>query len=108
MGFFDPIAVIWQDQRKKFAKHHGLCKESLYSYLKGRVPQSNVAVKIAKATGGAVTLEDLRLPQELIVKVRLKQQKLKEKMEKDKARRAAAKASKLAAENAQELVTSES
>ena len=72
------------------------------------MPQSNVAVKIAKATGGAVTLEDLRLPQELIVKVRLKQQKLKEKMEKDKARRAAAKASKLAAENAQELVTSES
>src|SRR5271156_2902279 len=92
----------------RLAKHHGLCKESLYSYLKRRVPQSNVAVKIAKATGGVVTLEDLGLPQELIVKVRLKRQKLKEKMEKDKARRAAAKASKLTAENAQELVTSES
>ncbi len=90
----------------RFAKHHSLCKETLYSYLKGRVPQPKVAVKIAKATGGVVTLEDLGLPQELIVKVRLKQQKLKEKMEKDKARRAAAKARKLASESAQELVAS--
>lgn len=92
----------------RFAKHHGLCKESLYSYLKGRVPQSNVAVKIVKATGEAVTLEDLGLPQELIEKVRLKRQKLKEKMEKDKARRAAAKAGNLISENAQRLIASES
>lgn len=84
----------------RFAKHHGLCKESLYTYLKGGVPRSPVALKIVKATGGTVTLEDLKLPEELIAKVRLKQQKLKEKMEKNKARRAAAKARKLASESA--------
>jgi hypothetical protein len=56
-----------------------------------RVPRSNVALKIVKATGGRVALEDLGLSEKLIEKIKLKQQKLKLKMERDKARREEAK-----------------
>lgn len=75
----------------RFAKNHNLCKESLYSYVKGGVPRSNVAVKIVKATAGQVTLEDLGLSEKLITKIKAKQQRLREKMERDKAKRAAKK-----------------
>jgi hypothetical protein len=44
-----------------------------------------------KATGGRVALEDLGLSEKLIAKIQLKQQKLKLKMERDKARREEAK-----------------
>lgn len=76
----------------RFAKNHNLCKESLYKYIKGGVPRSNVAVKIVKATGGRVTLEDLGLSEKLVSKIKIKQQRLKEKMEKEKAKRAAKRA----------------
>src|SRR5579872_1103763 len=75
----------------RFAKNHNLCKESLYSYINGGVPRSNVALKIVKATGGRVALEDLVLSEKLIAKIKLKQQKLRLKMERDKARREEAK-----------------
>ena len=70
------------------------------------MPRSTVAVKIVKATGGAVTLEDLKLSDKLIAKVRLKQQRLKEKMEKQKAKKAVDKAGQLTAESMMELVSS--
>ncbi len=76
----------------RFAKNHNLCRESLYRYIRGGVPRSNVAVKIVKATGGNVTLEDLGLSEELISKVRTRQQRLKEKIAKQKETRAAQKA----------------
>lgn len=75
----------------RFAKKHKFYKDSIYSYLKGGVPRSNVAVKIVKATKGHVTLEDLGLSEKLIEKIKLKQEKIKLKMEKDKARKEEAK-----------------
>ena len=85
----------WLKSRKlsvnRFAKHHGFCKESLYRYLKGTVPRSNVARKIVKATGGEVSLEDLKLPESLIAKIRRGQQKMQEKLIREKEKRAAKK-----------------
>lgn len=75
----------------RFAKNHNLCPDSLYKYIKGGVPSSPVAVKIVKATGGQVTLEELGLDQSLIDKILKKQGKLKEKNAKEKAKRAAQK-----------------
>jgi hypothetical protein len=40
---------------------------------------ANIAIKIVKATGGEVSLEDLGLDQRAIDKIRLKQQKVREK-----------------------------
>lgn len=79
----------------RFAKNHNLCGESLYKYVKGGIPRSTVAVKIVKATGGEVSLEDLGLSDSLISKVREKQRRLKKKLEKEKAKRAAKKAQAL-------------
>jgi hypothetical protein len=70
----------------KFCKYNEFCEESIYAYIKGSVPRTSIALKIVKATGGQVTLEDLGLDQEAIEKVRLKQQKLRDKKERQKAR----------------------
>lgn len=69
----------------KFCKYHDLCEESIYNYIKGRIPRSNIAVNIVKATGGEVTLEELGLSVERITKIRIREQKLKEKRAKAKA-----------------------
>jgi hypothetical protein len=73
----------------KFCKYNDFCEESIYSYIKGGVPRSNIALKIVKATGGEVSLEDLGLDSQTIEKIRVKQQKIKEKKEREKASRAA-------------------
>jgi hypothetical protein len=70
----------------KFCKYNEFCEESIYAYIKGSVPRTSIALKIVKATGGQVTLEDLDLDQEAIEKVRLKQQKLRDKKERQKAK----------------------
>ena len=70
----------------KFCKYNEFCEESIYAYIKGSVPRTTIALKIVKATGGQVTLEDLGLDEEAIEKVRLKQQKLRDKKERQKAR----------------------
>lgn len=70
----------------KFCKYNDFCEESIYAYIKGSVPRSSIALKIVKATAGQVSLEDLGLDQESIEKVRLKQQKLRDKKERQKAR----------------------
>ena len=70
----------------KFCKYNEFCEESIYAYIKGNVPRTSIALKIVKATGGQVTLEDLGLDDEAIEKVRLKQQKLRDKKERQKAR----------------------
>jgi hypothetical protein len=70
----------------KFCKYNEFCEESIYAYIKGNVPRSSIALKIVKATAGQVSLEDLGLDQEAIEKVRLKQQKLRDKKERQKAR----------------------
>lgn len=71
----------------KFCKYNDFCEESVYTYIKGGVPRANIAVKIVKATGGEVSLEDLGLDQKTIDKIRLKQQKVREKKERERARR---------------------
>ena len=53
----------------KFCKYNDFCEESVYTYLKGGVPRSNIALKIVKATGGEVTLEELGLDQTTINKI---------------------------------------
>lgn len=73
----------------KFCKYNDFCEESVYTYIKGGFPRSNIAVKIVKATGGEVTLEDSGLEQATIDKIRLKQQKMRERKERDRAKRAA-------------------
>lgn len=70
----------------KFCKYNDFCEESIYAYIKGSVPRSSIALKIVKATAGQVSLEDLGLDQESIEKMRLKQQKLRDKKERQKAR----------------------
>lgn len=70
----------------KFCKYNDFCEESIYAYIKGSVPRSSIALKIVKATAGQVSLEDLGLDQESIEKVRLKQQKLRDKKDRQKAR----------------------
>ena len=50
------------------------------------VPRSSIALKIVKATAGQVALEDLGLSREAIEKIRLKQQKLRDKKRRQKAR----------------------
>lgn len=70
----------------KFCKYNEFCEESIYAYIKGSIPRTTIALKIVKATGGQVTLEDLGLDEEAIEKVRLKQQKLRDKKERQKAR----------------------
>ncbi|MBX9744317.1 MAG: hypothetical protein K2X08_03800 [Chlamydiales bacterium] len=70
----------------KFCKYNDFCEESIYAYIKGSVPRSSIALKIVKATAGQVSLEDLGLGQESIEKVRLKQQKLRDKKERQKVR----------------------
>ncbi len=70
----------------KFCKYNDFCEESIYAYIKGSVPRSSIALKIVKATAGQVSLEDLGLDQESIEKVRLKQQKLRDKKERQKVR----------------------
>lgn len=70
----------------KFCKYNDFCEESIYAYIKGSVPRSSIALKIIKATAGQVSLEDLGLDQESIEKVRLKQQKLRDKKERQKAK----------------------
>lgn len=71
----------------RFARYQGLCKESIYKYIKGQVPRSEVARKIVKATAGEVSFEDLGLSAQAIAKIKLKQQKLRAKMDKEKAKR---------------------
>ena len=73
----------------RFCKFNDFCEESIYSYLKGKVPRSNVAVQVEKATQGEVTLEDLGVPAKVIAKIRLKAQKAKERREQARARKAA-------------------
>lgn len=70
----------------KFCKYNDFCEESIYAYIKGSIPRSSIALKIVKATAGQVSLEDLGLGQESIEKVRLKQQKLRDKKERQKAK----------------------
>jgi hypothetical protein len=70
----------------KFCKYNEFCEESIYAYTKGSVPRASIALKIVKATGGQVSLEDLGLDQEAIEKIQLKQQKLRDKRERQKAR----------------------
>ena len=70
----------------KFCKYNEFCEESIYAYNKGSVPRTSIALKIVKATGGQVSLEDLGLDQEAIEKVRIKQQKLRDKRDRQKAR----------------------
>ena len=41
--------------------------------VKSRAPRANIAIKIVKATGGEVCLEDLGLDQRTVDKIRLKQ-----------------------------------
>lgn len=60
-----------------------LREESVYGYIKGGVPRANIAVKIVKATGGEVSLEDLGVDPRTIDKIRLKQQKVREKKERE-------------------------
>jgi hypothetical protein len=71
----------------KFCKYNDFCEESVYGYIKGGVPRANIAIKIVKATGGEVSLEELGLDQRTIDKIRFKQQKVREKKEREKARR---------------------
>ncbi|MGH2611546.1 MAG: hypothetical protein ACRDFB_00685 [Rhabdochlamydiaceae bacterium] len=71
----------------KFCKYNDFCEESVYGYIKGGVPRANIAIKIVKATGGEVSLEDLGLDPRTVDKIRLKQQKVREKKEREKARR---------------------
>ena len=71
----------------KFCKYNDFCEESVYGYIKGGAPRANIAIKIVKATGGEVSLEELGLDQRTIDKIRLKQQKVREKKEREKARR---------------------
>ncbi len=70
----------------KFCKYNDFCEESIYAYIKGSIPRSSIALKIVKSTAGQVSLEDLGLDQDSIEKVRLKQQKLRDKKERQKAR----------------------
>lgn len=70
----------------KFCKYNEFCEESIYAYIKGRIPRSSIALNIVKATAGQVSLEDLGLAQESIEKIRLKQQKIRDKKERQKAR----------------------
>ena len=70
----------------KFCKYNEFCEESIYAYIKGSVPRTSIALKIVKATGGQVSLEDLSLDQEAIEKVRIKQQKMRDKKERQKVR----------------------
>jgi len=83
----------WLDFKRisvaKFCKYNDFCEESIYSYIKGSIPRSNIAMKIVRATGGEVSYEDLCLPEEIIAKIKLKEKKAREKREKEKARRAA-------------------
>lgn len=71
----------------KFCKYNDFCEESVYGYIKGGIPRANIAIRIVKATGGEVSLEDLGLEQRTIDKIRLKQQKIREKKEREKAKR---------------------
>lgn len=71
----------------KFCKYNDFCEESVYGYIKGGGPRANIAIKIVKATGGEVSLEELGLDQRTIDKIRFKQQKVREKKEREKARR---------------------
>lgn len=71
----------------KFCKYNDFCEESVYSYIKGAIPRADTAIKIVKATGGDVSLEDLGLNQRTIDKIRFKQQKVREKKEREKAKR---------------------
>lgn len=73
----------------KFCKYNDFCEESVYGYIKGAIPRADIAVKLIKATGGDVSLEDLGLDQKTIDRIRLKQQKIKEKTEREKAKRVA-------------------
>jgi len=86
----------------KFCKYNDFCEESVYSYIKGSIPRSNIAMKIFRATGGEVSYEDLGLSTEAITKIRLREKKAREKSEKAKARRAAK-----AQEEALELASSD-
>lgn len=97
----------WLDFKRisvaKFCKYNDISAESIYGYLKGNVPRPNVAVKIFRATGGEVSYEDLGLSQEAISRIKFKEKKAREKSEKAKARRLAAKAE----EDALQLVSSD-
>ena len=72
----------------KFCKYNDFCEESIYSYIKDGVPRSNIALKIVKATGGEVSLEDLGLDVQVIERIRIRQQKMRRKKERAKKRKA--------------------
>lgn len=72
----------------KFCKYNDFCEESIYSYIKGSVPRSNIALKIVKATGGEVSFEDLGLDVQAIERIRIRQQKMRRKKERAKERKA--------------------
>ena len=71
----------------KFCKYNDFCEESVYGYIKGAIPRADTAIKIVKATGGEVSLEDLGLNRKIIDKIRIRQQKVREKKEREKAKR---------------------
>jgi hypothetical protein len=73
----------------RFCKYNDFCQESVYSYFKGKVPRGYIAMQIVKATQGEVTLEDLGVSANVIVKIQLKVQKAREKREQARARKAA-------------------
>jgi len=73
----------------KFCKYNDVCEESIYRYFKGKVPRSNIAVRIVKATQGEVTFEDLGVPANIIAKIQLKAQKARERRQQAKLRKAA-------------------
>jgi len=59
----------------KFCRYHNICRESIYAYLKGRIPRSDVSKAIVRATRGEVSLEDFGLSKKITTRSKPKKQK---------------------------------
>ena len=53
------VIAKWGVSVRKFADMCGISTAQMYLILKGHVPRYTTAVKIAKATKGQITIEDL-------------------------------------------------